>query len=609
MQTLDDIQSEAEAVINVLLELIRLGHALVGTLSGGKDSSCVILLMLEAVRRAKLAGVVQATHYISSADTTIENPAMENHLLLMHEEIRLMCARDQLPVEIHVAKPSLASQFVVTTIGRGTLVRTPENGVKDGKRIRACSQDWKSSPQIRLAQELGKRVMAQGFREPITLLGTRYDESISRASSMVKHGASAIAPVRNDKGALYLSPVAHWTIDDVWSLLAMFSETRYNPFPTFTDGRTIHRMMDLYRAGNEGTCGVTLGDGGNKSACGSRFGCAFCCITGERDKSMESMIKEPQHAHLAGLNRFRNYLVATQWDMSKRELVGRSLSSGGYIRVKPDVYSYAHRVTLLRYLLTLDALEQERAEQHEADLVSGRIDDTTENRELCEVQFEMVTFQQLVAIDFQLSMHHYAPHAFPAVSIWHEVHVLGRRYHVPETTIAPKVTVKSHGWIHIGQFNAQAPTDGLRSYTDEQWNPYRHPERASAYARTTGGERITYFEEDDCLEVDAIEACTFISCNFDTAFMLKAQSFEPLESARFWLNEGILKLPKGMSQTYQEMAVRGQYFFRLAERLNLTPAELDQYLIQNAISDAEHERLLVRERAQQDLFGDLLTAA
>jgi DNA sulfur modification protein DndC len=60
---------------------------------------------------------------------------------------------------------------------------------------------------------------------------------------------------------------------------------------------------------------------------------------------------------------------------------------------------------------------------------------------------------------------------------------------------------------------------------------------------------------------------------------------------QLWLNETILTLPKGMSQRYQEMAVRGQYFARLAERLNLTPSEMDQYLIRNAVKEVQRPDL------------------
>jgi DNA sulfur modification protein DndC len=83
--------------------------------------------------------------------------------------------------------------------------------------------------------------------------------------------------------------------------------------------------------------------------------------------------------------------------------------------------------------------------------------------------------------------------------------------------------------------------------------------------------------------------------------MATAQQHSAIESARFWLNETILTLPTGMSQRYQEMAKRGQYFSHLAQHLNLTPAEMDRHLVCNAISDAEHARL-VAER-QPDLFS------
>ena len=78
------------------------------------------------------------------------------------------------------------------------------------------------------------------------------------------------------------------------------------------------------------------------------------------------------------------------------------------------------------------------------------------------------------------------------------------------------------------------------------------------------------------------------------------QAHPSIDSARFWLNESILKLPTGSAQRYQEMAVRGQYFARLAERLNLTPAEMDRYLIENAISDAVSRGI---EGDQMDLFA------
>ncbi|HEX7646837.1 MAG TPA: hypothetical protein VF450_05460, partial [Noviherbaspirillum sp.] len=79
---------------------------------------------------------------------------------------------------------------------------------------------------------------------------------------------------------------------------------------------------------------------------------------------------------------------------------------------------------------------------------------------------------------------------------------------------------------------------------------------------------------------------------FDHEMYFAAQAMAGLDTSRFLLNEGLLKLPRGMAQTYQEMAVRGQYFAHLAEKLNLSPREMDRYLEKNAISDAEHDRLI-----------------
>ncbi|MCC8397639.1 hypothetical protein LJ656_34420 [Paraburkholderia sp. MMS20-SJTR3] len=133
-----DIHTLVETAIASMQSYIEQGHVLAVGVSGGKDSTCAMVLMLEAVRRAShVAPGVR--HYITSSDTTIENPSTANFLHAMLDEVAMFVEDSGLPVEIHVTQPSLASQFVVSTIGRGTLVRTPENGVRDGKRMRACA--------------------------------------------------------------------------------------------------------------------------------------------------------------------------------------------------------------------------------------------------------------------------------------------------------------------------------------------------------------------------------------------------------------------------------------------------------------------------------------
>ena len=95
-----DIYVMMERAIATMQGYIERGYVLANGLSGGKDSSCVMVLMLEAIRRSGhlASGVL---HYITSADTTIENPTMQNHLHAVLDE-----------VEAFVEAPVCRSKFI-----------------------------------------------------------------------------------------------------------------------------------------------------------------------------------------------------------------------------------------------------------------------------------------------------------------------------------------------------------------------------------------------------------------------------------------------------------------------------------------------------------------
>jgi predicted phosphoadenosine phosphosulfate sulfurtransferase len=59
-----------EAAIGIMQSYIAKDYVLSCAMSGGKDSSCVMVLMLEAIRRS--ARHHRGSHYILSANTTIE---------------------------------------------------------------------------------------------------------------------------------------------------------------------------------------------------------------------------------------------------------------------------------------------------------------------------------------------------------------------------------------------------------------------------------------------------------------------------------------------------------------------------------------------------------
>ncbi|MDT8992712.1 phosphoadenosine phosphosulfate reductase family protein [Curvibacter sp. APW13] len=581
----DSIHERIETAIQTIQNLIGQGYAIVMTLSSGKDSSTTTMLALEAIRRMK--GIKQAPHFISSSSTSVENPEIENALLQMHEDIAAWVSKHELPVQVRMVEPHAASRFVVNVVGRGTLPRFVENGSK-----RTCSQDWKVKPQQRLAQEIIDSVLADGFKETVTVLGTRFDESSHRQAAMRRRGDDDMRPVRNPDGFLTLSLIAQWSESDVWDFLSMFLVDETTPFDSYVEAGAVRRMLDLYRDGNEGTCGMFMSDG-RRAPCGSRFGCWTCTITGDRDKSMESMLNaDPRYEYMRGLSDFRNFLIATQWDMGRRELVGRTLSDVGHIAVRPDVYNLRMRQDMLGYLITLDVLEEERAQRMEDDVAMGLVPATSENLRMCEPQFRIVRESDLVLVDFFWSMHHYASSAFPALQIWYEIRTLGRRYTIPRLAkIERDGREIERRWVAVGAWNQDAPVDGLRDYKAELWNPYLHPDRPVKNMQL-GNERLVYHETGDTLQVEACDAVLFLDtyCSGDMPF--QTQHHAAIESARFWLNESIIKLPQGMAGRYQEMAKRGQYFANLAERLNLTPQEMDRYLKEHSISEGEHNALL-----------------
>lgn len=593
-------KSIQERGIETLLGLIRQGHSLHLRFSSGKDSTSCAVLVIEAVRRAVAEGF-NTTHYISSSSTGIDSPAMEMHLLAVQDEMRAHFEKHKLPIEVHLTHPSLASSFMVTTIGRGTLPRFPENS-----KHRQCAEDWKYTPAQKLAAQLQTKAIEQTGREMITVIGTRFDESTVRKIRMEKRGESAVKPVRSENGELVLSIIAMWTLDDVWNTLEALLEPESSPYQVAISRESVHRLFALYQDSNEGVCGVVLGDGGNRAACGSRNGCGFCTVVGERDKSMESMLTVEKYEFMRPLNDFRTLLMATQFDMGTREMVGRTVSPAGFLPIGPDVYSYQFRRSMLRYLLSIDANERDRAEETEAAIFTGRLADTKDNRLMASPTFELVSMQQLTLIDFHWSNHYQAEHAFPALSIWYDVNVLGRRYSVPKLDTAPKLTIPTKRWLKVNKYDHAAPSEGLRSVSNEMWNPYRHPERIFN-RREVGGKRTTWFDETDQLSVDAEKACTFITCTYPS-MMVKSGHFTAAESATFWLNERIVTLPAGHAHRYQEIALRNRYFANLAERFDLaTPAEMNAYLMKNSITNAEHEKQLFEVAAtaasrQPDMF-------
>ncbi|WP_185900209.1 phosphoadenosine phosphosulfate reductase family protein [Pseudomonas aeruginosa] len=496
------IVARAEACIERIGELIDQGYTCSSATSFGKDSTVVLVLMLEAIRRRVEAGVYVPPAFVTNANTGTENPAMDTYAEAMITELEMYCARHSLPVTVIKVQPSMTSSFAYATIGRGKLP------VFAGAS-RSCSVDWKLRPQQKALKQLLSTLQNPG--ELVTFVGTRLSESASREASMRSRGEGVAGQlVINDQGSFNCSIIADWEMEEVWEFLMACEAKRGGPYRTFVDN--FDWCLELYKEANEGMCAIITGDGGNKAACGSRFGCAWCTVTGERDKSMEAMISSApeKHGHMEGINAFRNHLIKTRWDMDRRDWIGRTHSEANYINVTGTAYSAEMRREMLRYLLTLDVLEEERAEEHDAKMFRGELEMTDSNETLRGTTFQFITPKNLLAIDFAWSLSYGFDHAFPALTEWYEIRVLGKRYPIPDITPVEKGVIPEQRWFKFEAWQSPAQEMGLQDAYLEATNKDRYPGRPPMRTirdRFEGKERsIVYYEEADEMDIDSAEA-------------------------------------------------------------------------------------------------------
>ena len=598
--------ARAEACIERIGELIDQGYTCSAAVSFGKDSSVVLVLMMEAIRRRVEAGAYVQPAFVTHANTGIENPAMDTYADAMITDLEMYCARHSLPVTVIKVQPSMTSSFAYATIGRGKLP------VFVGAS-RSCSVDWKLRPQQKALKQLLSTLQNPG--ELVTFVGTRLSESTTRAANMRVRGQDVAGGLTlNEHGSYVCSIIADWEMAEVWELLMACDSKRGGPFRTYVDN--FDMCLELYKEANEGVCAIITGDGGNKAACGSRFGCAWCTVTGERDKSMEAMIASApeKHGHMEGINKFRNLLINTRWDMGRRDWIGRTRSEAGYINVTGTAYSAEMRRELLRYLLTLDVLEEERAEEHDARMFRGELEKTETNGMLRGITFQFITPKNLLAIDFAWSLSYGFDHAFPALTEWYEIRVLGKRYPILDAAPVEKGLISEQRWFKLDAWQSPALEMGLQDAYLEATNKERYPDRPAMRTirdRFEGKDRnIVYFEEADEMEIDPSDAMLFAD-EFDEAFYEMAKTLAPTDSAKFYLNRGMVKLARGKAADYDEMARRAQFWRRMQRDLGGT--DLRAYIRHLSISNAEHEAILESLKAEapqaeapgatMDMFG------
>lgn len=287
--------------------------------SGGKDSSAVMtlvymaLLGLEPKDRKKPIFVV-------SSDTLVETPVVVNHIKDSLAAIEKGAKRDNLPITCHKVVPESNQTFWTSLLGKGYPAPT--------RSFRWCTERMKIDP----VSNFIKSKVSQ-FDEVIVVLGSRSQESASRAQVIAKHkiDGSRLARHTTLANAFIFTPIDTWGVDDVWKILRLChlesKETPYGKKNVWSNtydlewenpwGSKNLTLWNLYKdSSGQGECPMVIDE--TTPSCGnSRFGCWTCTVV-TKDRAMESLIENGEQ-WMQPLLEFRDMLAETNVPSNKDE--------------------------------------------------------------------------------------------------------------------------------------------------------------------------------------------------------------------------------------------------------------------------------------------------
>ena len=141
--------------------------------SGGKDSTLLVSLVYEAMKRIKESGSELSKRvYIITSDTMVENPIVKEYMHSSSDSINKAAKNDGLNIQADVIYPDADQTFWSRVIGLGYPTPEPPG-------FRWCTERLKINPMNKYVNE---RIKENG--EIIVLLGVRKGESLTRMKTI-----------------------------------------------------------------------------------------------------------------------------------------------------------------------------------------------------------------------------------------------------------------------------------------------------------------------------------------------------------------------------------------------------------------------------------------
>ena len=276
--------------------------------SGGKDSTLLVALVYEAMKRLKEAGAELSKRvYIITSDTMVENPIVRNYMHSSSNSINEAAKRDRLNILATVIYPDEDQTFWSRVIGLGYPTPEPPG-------FRWCTERLKINPMNTYVNE---RIKESG--EIIILLGVRKGESLTRQKTITAREIEGkLLNMHNDIPNAYVyNPITEVPNDLVWEFL--LKGDCKSPW-----GTDMKYLFSLYQGENLGEEKSVLGEVDRDKipvTGNSRFGC-WCCTMVKEDKSLQNFINKSvgeEKRMLTLLRDFRNKLLEMREDSTLRE--------------------------------------------------------------------------------------------------------------------------------------------------------------------------------------------------------------------------------------------------------------------------------------------------
>lgn len=279
--------------------------------SGGKDSSAVMVLIYMALLGLK----PEERHkpvFVVASDTLVETPIVVNHVNNSLEAIEKGAIRDNLPITSHKVVPKTNETFWANLLGKGYPAPT--------RSFRWCTERMKIDPVSTFIIE-----KVSQYDEVIVVLGSRSQESASRAQVITKHriDGTVLAKHTTLSNAFIYTPIDTWHVDDVWKILRLCHLVKKET-PTGIKNKWFDKydlewdnpwggknliLWNLYRdSSGQGECPMVI-DVTTPSCGNSRFGCWTCTVV-TKDRAMESLIQNGEQ-WMKPLLDLRNKLAET----------------------------------------------------------------------------------------------------------------------------------------------------------------------------------------------------------------------------------------------------------------------------------------------------------